>query len=183
MKTPRKIDAVDALGRMRLISPRLREDVGTADISSILLNAANNTIPKGLKGVYTPFERAFLGGQNALALKLAMDLARIFDLSQGKNAYPAEEQTKASIPVLAALLTRPDVQDGLLQDAAKWVAGIKMGYVAGSLPPDVVEADLESIKNGYRSRACVQLRRERIGIGGRTFGVSDRRGIPKSANV
>ncbi len=136
---------------MRLISSRLREDVGTADISSILLNAANNTIPKGLKGVYTPFERAFLGGQNALALKLAMDLARIFDLSQGKNAYPAEEQTKASIPVLAALLTRPDVQDGLLQDAAKWVAGIKMGYVAGSLPPDVVEADLEFIKNGYRS--------------------------------
>jgi hypothetical protein len=51
-----------------------------------------------------------------------MDLARIFDLSQGKNAHPAEEQTKASIPVLAALLTRPDVQDGLLQDAAKWIA-------------------------------------------------------------
>ena len=28
------------------------------------------------------------------------------------------------------------------------------------------------------TRACVQLRRERIGIGGRTFGVSDTRGIP-----
>ena len=28
------------------------------------------------------------------------------------------------------------------------------------------------------SRACVQLRRERKGIGGGTFGVLDRRGIP-----
>ena len=33
------------------------------------------------------------------------------------------------------------------------------------------------------ARACLQLRRERIGIGGRTFCVSDRRGIPESANV
>jgi hypothetical protein len=148
LKTPRKIDAVDALRRVRLISPRLRENVETADVSSILLNAANDTIPKGLKGVGTPFERAFLGGQNALALKLAMDLARIFDLSQGKNAYPPEEQTKASIPVLAALLTRPDVQDGLLQDAAKWIAGIKIGYLAGSPPPDVLEA----VEEGYGSR-------------------------------
>jgi hypothetical protein len=148
LKTPRKIDAVDALGRVRLISPRLREDVGTAVVSSILLNAANNTIPKGLGPVYTPFERAYLGGQNALSLKLAMDLARIFDLSVGKNAYPAEAQGKASIPVLAALLTRPDVQDGLLQDAAKWIAGIKIGYPAGSPPPDV----LEVVEEGYGSR-------------------------------
>jgi hypothetical protein len=127
VKTPRKLDAADALERVRLISPRLRENVETADVSSILLNAANDIIPKGLRGVYTPLERAFLGGQNASSLKLAMDLARIFDLSQGKTAYPAEEQTKASIPVLAALLTRQDVQDGLLQDAAKWIEGIKFG--------------------------------------------------------
>jgi hypothetical protein len=148
LKTPRKIDTVDALARVRLISPRLWEDVGTAVFSFVLLNAANDTIPKGLKGVYTPFERAYLGGQNALSLKLAMDLARIFDLSEG---YPAEAQDKASIPVLAALFARPDVQDGLLQDAAKRIADIKIGYIAGSLPPDVLEADLESIKEGYRS--------------------------------
>jgi AbiU2 len=151
LKTPRKIDAVDALGRVRLISPRLREDVGTAVVSSILLNAANNTIPNGLGPVYTPFGRAYLGGQNALSLKLAMDLARIFDLSVGKNAYPAEAQGKASIPVLAALLKKPDVQDGLLQDAAKCIGGIKIvkiGYPAGSPPPDVLEA----LEEGYGSR-------------------------------
>jgi hypothetical protein len=33
------------------------------------------------------------------------------------------------------------------------------------------------------SRGCLQLRRERIGIGRRTFWVSDTRGIPESANV
>ena len=33
------------------------------------------------------------------------------------------------------------------------------------------------------ARACLQLRRERIGIGRRTFCVSDARGIPESANV
>ena len=32
-------------------------------------------------------------------------------------------------------------------------------------------------------RTCLQLRRERIGIGRRTFCVSDARGFPKSANV
>jgi AbiU2 len=118
------LNAVDALGRARLISPRLRENVETADVSSILLNAANDTIPKGLGSVYIPFGRAYSGVQNALALKLAMDLARIFDLSRGKNARPAEEQTKASIPVLAGLLTRHDVQGGLLQNAAEWIADI-----------------------------------------------------------
>lgn len=35
----------------------------------------------------------------------------------------------------------------------------------------------------YVARACVQLTRERIGIGHGTFCVSDRRGIPESANV
>jgi hypothetical protein len=149
LKTPRKIDAADALGRVRLISPRLREDVGTAALSHDVMEAANNTIPKGLAGIYTPFSSTYSAGQNALSLKVAMDLARIFDLSDG---HPADAQDKASILVLAALLTRPDIQNGLLQDAAKRIAGIKIGYTAGSPPPDVLEADLESIKDGYRSR-------------------------------
>lgn len=45
-------------------------------------------------------------------------------------------------------MTRPDVQDGLLQDAAKRIAGIKIGYLAGSPPPDVLEA----VEEGYGSR-------------------------------
>ena len=143
------MDTTEALRRIRLITPMMRKDVETADLSSLVMEAANNTIPKGLEGTFTPFTNIYLAGQNALTLKLAMDLARIFDLSEGR---PAEAQDKASIPVLAALLTRPDVRDGLLQDAAKWIAGIEIGHPAGSPPPDVLEADPESTKEGHRSR-------------------------------
>ena len=101
---------------------------------------------------YTPFANIYLAGQNALALKLAMDLARIFDLSTGKQAYPPEEQTKASIPVLAALLRRPGVQEGLAQDAGEGASHIKNVYTAGSLPPGVLEADLESSQREVSQR-------------------------------
>ena len=47
-----------------------------------------------------------LAVQNSLALKLAMDLARILNLLEGSR-YPPEEQDKACIPVLAALLQNP----------------------------------------------------------------------------
>jgi AbiU2 len=144
-----RMDTTEALRRIRLITPMMRKDVETADLSSLVMEAANNTIPKGLEGTFTPFTNIYLAGQNALTLKLAMDLARIFDLSEGR---PAEAQDKASIPVLAALLTRPDVRDGLLQDAAKWIAGIEIGHPAGSPPPDVLKADPESTKEGHRSR-------------------------------
>ncbi len=115
------------------------------------MHAANSTIPKGLAGTSTPFSNTYLAGQNAFALKLAMDLARIFDLSESKR-YPPEEQDKASIPVLAALFRKPDVQEGLAQGAEEWVSGI--GHVtAGSAPPDVLEADLKSFKERRRSQS------------------------------
>jgi hypothetical protein len=69
----------------------MRADVETADLSSLVMEAANNTIPKGLEGTFTPFANIYLAGQNALTLKLAMDVARIFDLSEGR---PAEARTK-----------------------------------------------------------------------------------------
>ena len=43
--------------------------------------------------------------------------------------------------------------------------------------------DLLAFFGSRRFRACLQLREERKGIGGGTFGVLARRGIPKSANV
>jgi hypothetical protein len=101
----------------------MRKDVETADLSSLVMEAANHTIPKGLEGACTPFSNIYLAGQNALALQLAMDLARIFDLSKNKK-FPPEIQDKASIPVLAALLSRSDVQEGLAQDAGEWVSSI-----------------------------------------------------------
>jgi hypothetical protein len=140
------MDTTEALRRIRRITPMMRKDVETADLSFLVMEAANNTIPKGLEDASTPFSNIYLAGQNALALKLAMDLARIFDLSKSKQ-FPPEKQDKASISVLAALLSRsdvPDVQEGLAHDAGEWVSSIGGRSIAGSTPPGEFEADLKS---------------------------------------
>ena len=60
------MDTTEALRRIRLITPMMRKDVETADLSSLVMEAANNTIPKGLEGTFTPFTNIYLAGQNAL---------------------------------------------------------------------------------------------------------------------
>jgi hypothetical protein len=132
----------EALRRVRLIAPMLRDEVRTAILSRAILEAANDAIPKGLGGVHTEFAATFNAVQNALALKLALELARIFDLSA--NRHPSEEQDKASIPVLAALVGRADVQAGLERDAEKtWFPGVAHIHTAGFAPPGAVEASPE----------------------------------------
>jgi hypothetical protein len=147
------MDTTEALRRIGRIAPMMRKDVETADLSSLVMEAANNTIPKGLEGS-TPLSHIYLAG-HALALKLAMDLARIFDHSKNR---PLEKQAKASIPVLAALLRRPDIQEGLVQDAGEWVSSIG-GRVAGSAPPGVLEAELKSFKEKRRSQSRKDCRK------------------------
>jgi hypothetical protein len=152
------MDTTEALRRIRRITPMMRKDVETADLSSLVMEAANNTISKGLEGTSTPFSNIYLAGQNALALKRAMDLARIFDLSKNKKFKP-EKQDKALIPVLAALLSRSDVQEGLAQDAGEWLSSIGGRIIAGSAPPGVFEADLKSFKEKRRSHSRKDCRK------------------------
>lgn len=148
-KTLRRIDAVEAVRRVRIITPMLGQDVSTSSLSHIVLEAANRLIPKGLSGTYTPFANIYHAGQNALALKLAMDLARIFDLSES-DRFPPEEQDKASVPVLGALLKRSDVQEILVHEAGSWVDGV--GHITpSSAPPGVLEAALNSLQEKQRS--------------------------------
>jgi hypothetical protein len=124
----------EALRRVRLITPMLRDEVRTAILSHAILEAANDTIPKGLGGVHTEYAPTFNAVQNALALKLALELARIFDLSASRG--PPEEQDKASIPVLAALVERPDVQADLKRDAEEnWFPGVSHIDTAGAEQP------------------------------------------------
>ena len=109
----------EALRRVRQIAPMLGE-WRTAVQTHAVLEAANDTIPRGVKD--HAFAATFNAIQNALALKLALELARIFDLSKRP---PPEEQDKASLPVLAALLRRPDVQLGLEREAeSNWFPGV-----------------------------------------------------------
>jgi hypothetical protein len=101
------MDTEEALRRIRRITLMLRDDIATAVTSHAVLEAGNGTIPGGLIGVDTEFVATFNAMQYALTMKLALDLARIFDLSE-RN--PREAQDKASILVLAALLGRADVK-------------------------------------------------------------------------
>ncbi|WP_154070834.1 hypothetical protein [Bradyrhizobium lablabi] len=57
--------------------------------------------------------------QNSLVLTVALGVARLFDVSD-PDRYPIEQQDKASMPVLANLLMRRDIQDALAEKARDW---------------------------------------------------------------
>ena len=67
------MDVEEALRRIRLITPMLRQDVGTAVASHSVMEACNDVIPTGMKGIQTAYNDTYGIVQNALALKLAMD--------------------------------------------------------------------------------------------------------------
>lgn len=147
------METEEALRRVRLIVPMLRQDVSTAVTSHAVMEAANDTIPRGLTGHHTEFVDTYHAVQNALALKLTMDIARIFDLSDTRR-FPAERQDKASIPVLAALMGRPDVQEALEHDAARWLAGVESIGAEDDAAFDDVITQLEADQRAEDSRDC-----------------------------
>ncbi|TQI74064.1 hypothetical protein FHT98_1805 [Bosea sp. AK1] len=144
------MDTDEAVRRVSLIAPMLREDVQTAIVSHAVLEASNAILPKGLSGITTPFVETYNGVQYALTMKLAMDLARIFDLSESKR-FPPEEQDKASIPVLAALMSRPDVRNALENEAAEWLPGVEYIGASNAIPADVLEGILKSVEDDHRA--------------------------------
>lgn len=144
------MNTAEALRRVQVILPMLRDDVRTAVLSHAVMEASNDIIPSGMKGLHCEFTDTYGAVQNALALKLSMDLARIFDLSRGKRFAPAE-QDKASVQVLAALLGRIDVQDSLERQAGEWLSGITHVGSTKSAHSNVVEVALASIEEEYRS--------------------------------
>jgi hypothetical protein len=145
----------------------LGDDVRTAVQTHAVLEAANDTIPRGMKN--HEFAATFNVIQNGLALKLALELARIFDLSKGS---PPEEQDKASVPVLAALLGRPDVQLGLeLEAESNWFPGVAhIGTIGPEGPSGATEADLRSLEENSRSEdrdSCRAAIAKFLGVVGR----------------
>lgn len=100
----------------------LRHDVETAILSHEVMEAQNAIVPPGLKGYQTDFVQTYGAIQNALVLKLAMDVARVFDFSVGRQV---DRQDMASIPVLGMLLGVPGAVDGLLAQASSWISGFE----------------------------------------------------------
>lgn len=112
----------DAIEKIEKIVPMLRHDVETAILSHEVMEAQNAIVPKGLEGQHSDFVQTYGAIQNALVLKLAMDVARVFDFSA---RYPVERQDMASVTVLGMLLDVPGVVDELTARASAWISGIE----------------------------------------------------------
>ena len=79
---------------------------------------------------------------------------------------------------------RPDDFVGVLFETYAAAALLKAGFkLEFEDERDGSMSHVEFVALYPKTRACLQLREERKGIGGGTFGVLARRGIPKSANV
>ncbi len=147
----------EALRRVKLIVPMLHLDVRTAVLAHAVMEASNDIIPEGMEGLHNEFAVTFNAVQQALAMKLALDIARIFDLSSSQKR-PPETQDQASVLVLTALLKRADVQTALENAAARgWYPGDE--YIGVGAPSAGFRAAVETIEADHRSEdrmACRQ---------------------------
>jgi hypothetical protein len=113
-KNRKPLDTIEALRRAHEIETMLRADIRAMSRSHVIMETANFIVSKRLGGQKMDGAPTFNAIQNTIGLKIAMDLARIFDLTENRIV---ESQDKASVPVLSALLARPDVQEALAQKA------------------------------------------------------------------
>jgi AbiU2 len=106
-----------ALERADAIVPMLASDVRIALAVCATFQSGHDTIIDNLRGMPKPGADTFDLIESSLALKLALDIAKIYDEAQ---ARPLDSQDKASIPVLAHHLGRNDVRDALADRARQW---------------------------------------------------------------
>ncbi len=153
----------EALRRVRLIEPMLRMDVVGALSTYQIIIALNETI--GSSGIRSEFIKSFEDIRISLALKVALDISRSFDLSTSVNRSP-QSQGKASIRVLAALLSRQDVLNSLMDDAETWVSSKKDRVVCNNCVAKILEivGKLEDIKSSEAAalRRIVDFRNKRL---------------------
>ncbi len=108
----------EAIRRVDEIVFMLTRDFQNADQSYVVWKSANDIIAFQMKDVKGKNAFSFNVIQHSLLMKLALDVARIFDHSDILR-HPMAEQDKASIPVLAALIEIPYVKAELLSRATK----------------------------------------------------------------
>ncbi len=127
---PKKLPTEEAVRRAIRITPLLAQDTWHTLRSRAALHTANDVIWAGNFNGPLRFRDTYNVVQNGLALTVALDVARIFDVSN-PDRYPVEQQDKASIPVLANLLMRKDVQDAFAEAARGWhpelIGGMDLG--------------------------------------------------------
>src|SRR3954454_9094387 len=129
-KTP-ELDTPEALRRTDKIASLLATDTWMALRARVVFATANDVIHRDEFSGPTGFGDTFNVVQNSLLLMVALAVARLFDLSVSKR-HPPEGQDKASVPVLAHLLMRPDVQEALILRARTWMPDLHDGAQLGA---------------------------------------------------
>jgi hypothetical protein len=95
----------------------LLDDIRNAVELTETMEAANQIVPPALEGRQVDWGEPYNIIQNSLALKLAIDVARIYDVSEHRNL---DKQAKASIPILAHHLGKPEVQNVFIDKTRYW---------------------------------------------------------------
>src|SRR5882672_945675 len=129
-KTTHPLDADEALRRTDRICPLLAQDTWVALRAGVAFEAANEVVLREDFGRPSKFGDTYNVVQNALLIMVALAIARVFDLSDSSR-YPVERQDKASVPVLAHLLMREDVQQRLIVRARSWTPQLNDGERLG----------------------------------------------------
>jgi hypothetical protein len=81
------------------------------------MEAGNRILPPGLEGYEIDYAGAYTTIQHSLALKLSLDVARIFDVTEDREL---DKQDKASIQVLIHHLKKSAVEAELVAKAQTW---------------------------------------------------------------
>ena len=116
----KNVEKNEAIRRVELIGKMLIADVRNASQTRAVFDAGNNTLPKILdKNIRGAHALNII--QRSLIMKLALDVARIFDVSENRELV---NQDKASIQVSASLLSIREVRKELMCRAGKWTPQI-----------------------------------------------------------
>jgi hypothetical protein len=120
----------EAIRRTGQITSLLAKDTWFALRAKVAMHAANDVVSQKRFDGPSLFADTYNVVSNSLALTVALAVARLFDVSDPRQ-YPVEQQDKASIPVLANLLMRHDVQRTLTERARDWhpqlIGGANLG--------------------------------------------------------
>ena len=116
------MEDVEAVRRTKAIIPLLFTDILVAIKTMAVFESANDMVPKEMREAVSYYSNTFNITQYSLSLKLALDVARVFDVSD-PNRFRIENQEKASLQVLAALIGRDDVKFYFESNSKNWVGG------------------------------------------------------------
>lgn len=156
-KQPTELAVTEAQRRIDAIAPMLLWDVRRLLDTRSIMDAANRmVIARGL--VVGPRAEPYNIIQQRLAMMLAVDLARVFDVSGSRHL---DNQDKASIPVLAHHLRRVDIRALLevrARDGIAWMANVSAEACAASI--DRALKDYDQLLSSDEGRTALERLRE-----------------------